>query len=275
VEIPFDPDIHLAGFRISWHALLALVGMVVGAAVAIRLGRPRFTFDQGYAIAVAGVVGGLIGSRVFHVIDAWSVYASDPIQALAVWNGGASIVGGAVGGPLAAAWMSRRVGAPLGAVLDVGAVGLGLGMAIGRLGDIVNGEHHAVPCDGAGVCVEYSHPATLGQGTTFAPPDPRAASGPVHLAVGYELVWDLVAVAVVLWLLPRAARLGLKGRLLFVFLAVYGAGRFALGALRLDPPWILGLQQAQIVSLVFVALGVAAVATRRAPASGPATRSSP
>lgn len=250
IEIPFDPDLHVAGLRLSWHALFALAGMVVGSGVAIRLGRGRFTFDQGYAIAVGGIVGGLVGSRVLHVVDGWRAYAADPLAVLAVWNGGASIVGGAIGGVLAGGWMARRVGAPLGAVLDVGAVGLGLGMAIGRIGDIVNGEHHAVACDALAWCVRYTHPNTLGQ------------SHPVHPAVAYEMIWDLVAVVAVLWLRPRARALGLEGRLVFVFLAIYALGRFAISFLRLDPPWLFGLAQAQVVSLALVALGAWIVVKR-------------
>lgn len=252
MEIPFDPQLRLAGLSLSWHALFALLGMVAGAGAAIRLGRGRFSFDQGYAIAFTGILGGLVGSRILHVLDSWALYASDPLQVFAAWNGGASITGGAIGGSLAGGWMARRVGAPLGHVLDVGAVGLGLGMAIGRLGDVVSGEHHATACEALAWCVRYTHPNTLGQTT------------PVHPAVAYELVWDLFAVAIVLWLLPRAARIGLEGRLLFVFLAIYGIGRFALGAVRLDPAWIFGLQQAQLVSIVFIAAGAVALVTRRA-----------
>ncbi len=251
IDLPFDPILTLGGASLSWHSLFALTGMIVGAAVGIRLGRPFFTSDQGFSIALAAIVGGLVGSRVLHVVDSWSLYAADPVQVLAVWNGGASITGGEIGGALAAWWGARRAGAPVGRVLDAGSVGLGIGMAIGRLGDIVSGEHHATACEGLAWCVRYTNARTLGQAT------------PVHPAVAYELVWDLVCVAVVLWLLPRADRLRLDGRLLFVFLGAYGIGRMALGAVRLDPPWLFGLQQSQLTSLLFITLAIVAIATRR------------
>ncbi|MDE3193178.1 MAG: prolipoprotein diacylglyceryl transferase [Chloroflexota bacterium] len=250
IVIPFDPILTVAGLSFAWHAIFALTAMVVGALIGIRLGRPFFTFDQGQSIALTALVGGLIGSRLIHVIDSWSLYASDPIQALAVWNGGAAITGGAIGGVIAGWWMARRVGAPAGRALDAGSIGLGVGMAIGRIGDVVNGEHHAIACTGLPWCVRYTNANTLGQTT------------PVHPAVAYELLWDLACAAVVLWLLPRADRLRLSGRLMFVYLGLYGVGRFALGAVRLDPPWLLGLQQSQLTSLVFVAALIVAIATR-------------
>lgn len=260
IDLPFDPILRIGGFLLSWHALFSLLGMVVGAGVAIRLGRGHFTFDQGYAIAIAAIAGGLVGSRVLHVADTWRIYQHDPAAAFAVWNGGAAITGGQIGGVIAGAWMARRARAPVGWVLDAGAVGLGLGMAIGRIGDVISGEHHATACAGLPWCVRYTNADTLGQTT------------PVHPAVEYELLWDLLCVAAVLWLLPRASGWGLHGRLAFVFLGLYGIGRFALGAVRLDPPWVFGLQQSQLTSLLFIAVAIAAIATRDR-GGGPGRRS--
>ena len=250
IDLPFDPILSIGAASFSWHSIFALIAMVVGAWIGIRLGRPFFTFDQGQSIAMGAIVGGLVGSRLIHVLDSWRLYAADPIQALAVWNGGAAITGGAIGGVLAGWWMARRVGARVGRALDSGSVGLGIGMAIGRIGDIINGEHHATACAGLPWCVRYTNAQTLGQTT------------PVHPAVAYELLWDLLCAGVVFWLLPRADRLRLNGRLMFVFLGLYGVGRFALGAVRLDPSWLLGLQQSQLTSLFFVAALVVAIATR-------------
>ena len=251
IDLPFDPNLALGPLRLTWHAFFALLGMAVGVAVGVRLARPFATFDQAYAIGLVGVVGGLAGSRLFHVLDAWPHYAADPASALAVWDGGASIVGGAIGGPLAGGLMALRLRVPLGRTLDVGAVGLGVGMAIGRIGDIVNGEHHATACDGLPWCVRYTHPATHGQREY------------VHPAVAYEMAWDIVAATIALYLVPRAERLGLRGRVMFVFLGIYGVGRFFISFLRLDATWLVGLRQAQVVSLAFVAVAAIAVIAGR------------
>lgn len=242
MEIPFDPAITLGPLRSSWHALLALLGMAAGTALGIWLLRERVRPADSYAVALAGIVGGLAGSRLLHVLDDWQLYAADPLSVFAAWRGGASVTGGVIGGVLAAGWMMRRLRLPLGPTFDAGAIGLGLGMAIGRVGDVVNGEHHAIACGGLPWCIRYTHPDSPGQ---------RAF---VHPAVAYEMLWDLAIVALLLWLRPRAARLGLDGRLIFAFLGLYGIGRFAISFLRLDPPWLIGLQQAQVVSIAFIAV---------------------
>lgn len=244
LDLPFDPELVLGPLRIAWHSVFALAGMIVGAAVGIRCARPWLTWADGYLVAVAGIGGGLVGARLFHVIDQWQLYGGDPLAALQIWAGGSSIVGGIAGGVVAGAFTIRRLRIPLAPALDGTIVGLPLGMAIGRIGDIINGEHHATACAGLPWCVRYTAPATLGQRDY------------VHPAVAYELLLDLAIVAVLLYLLPRAERLGLRGRLAFVFVGLYGVARLALGAIRLDPVFVLGISQADLVALAFIALAL-------------------
>ncbi len=244
IDLPFDPDLVVGAVRVSWHSLFGLLALVGGAAAGIALARPRASFDEAYAVALVGIVGGLVGSRLFHVVDEWPRYAGDPGAILAVWNGGASITGGIVGGVLAGALTARRVRAPVGAILDAGVVGLAFGMAIGRIGDIVNGEHHAAACAGLPWCVRYTHPNTLGQRDY------------VHPAVAYELLLDLAIAATLLALRRRGV---LRDRLVFAFLGLYGAARLALGTVRLDPPFALGLTQAELVAIVFVLVAFAGI----------------
>jgi phosphatidylglycerol:prolipoprotein diacylglycerol transferase len=246
IDIGLAPDVVMGPLALAWHSLFALAGMVVGVGVGLRLGRQSFTFEQGYAVALAGIGGGLIGARALHVAERWSDYLRAPLDALAVWNGGSAIVGGVAGGVLAAIVAMRLVGAPVGRTLDIGSIGLPIGMAIGRVGDLINGEHHALPCHGLAWCIRYTDPASLGQ-REF-----------VHPAVAYEMAWDLVVVAIIVLVRLSGSRPRREGRLLLWFLVLYGLGRFAIGFFRLDPIVALGLQQAQLgLALVVVASALA------------------
>jgi phosphatidylglycerol:prolipoprotein diacylglycerol transferase len=143
----------------------------------------------------------------------------------------------------------RRHDVPIGASADAAASGLSLGFAIGRIGDIINGEHHAVACDGLGICVGYTHPATLGQ------------PGPVHLVVAYDMAWDLLGVALVLLLMRTALARAPQGRIFWTWVLWYAVGRFALGFLRVgDPTPILGLRQDQLVAAIAAAVALPALA---------------
>lgn len=263
IDLPFDPTLVLGPLSLTWHALFGFLGIVAGAAVGIALVRSRVRFSDAYALALGGVLAGLVGSRVFHVIDAWnSIYSRDPLAALQIWNGGASIIGGIVGGlGVPVVMLLRRRDLPGTWIFDRGLIGLPVGMAVGRIGDIINGEHWATACSGVAWCVRYTAPNSPGQREY------------VHPAVAYELVCDLAITALLLVLLPWSDRQRRHPQLPFVFLGLYGAARLALSAFRLDPLFAFGMSQAQLVSIAFVALAIGALLWLRRDGPHPAVPS--
>lgn len=257
--IPFDPEIHLGPFSLAWHGIFTAVGIFVGVWLAVRLLRGRVAEDAAYSVATWGVVGGIVGARLVHVADRWDFYSQHLEQIPALWTGGIAVWGAAIGGVLGGLIVAlRRRDVPVGAGADAGAAGISLGFGVGRIGDVINGEHHAVLCgDGPGVCVEYTDPSTLGQGPSFLSGDPRFAEGPVHLVVLYDMIWDLLGVALVLLLRRRLAGRAPEGRIFWLWALWYGLGRFGLGFLRIGDPYpVAGLRQDQLIALgaILVAL---------------------
>lgn len=247
IEINIDPVlVRLGPLMITWHGFFTAVGVLAGIWYVTRLAVERgFTEDDIMSIALWCVVGGIVGARLFHVIDAWEYYAADPLAILRVNEGGLAIWGTIVGGPIAGVIYARRVGLSVPRLLDICGLGLILGMAIGRLGDVVNGEHHgAVPSVPIPWSVRYTHPETLGE--------PSVA---VHLAVGYELVWDMVIFAVCSWLLYRRV-LPRDSMVFWVMIALYSAGRGVVQFFRVDAPFIFGLSQAQFLSFAVGAIAI-------------------
>ena len=252
IDLPFDPTLVLGPVSLTWHALFGFLGIVAGAAVGIALVRRRVPFSSAYAVALAGVLGGLVGSRIFHVADAWgSLYSRDPLAAFQLWNGGASIIGGIVGGLAAGFAAMIRLRIPREWTFDRAVIGLPVGMADGRIGDLINGEHWATACGGVPWCVRYTAPNSPGQRDY------------VHPAVAYELLCDVAIVAILLALLPWSDRQRRHPQLPFVFLGLYGVARLALSAFRLDPLFAFGMSQAQLFSILFIGLALAALAWLR------------
>ena len=238
IQIPFDPNIHIGPLAIAWHGIFTAVGILFGVWLPLSLIGPRISEEDATAVATWGVVGGIIGARIVAIIDRWQFYLADPIQILMIWTGGIAIWGGAVGGVLAGLFVGVRRHLPVGFGADAALPGILLGFAIGRIGDIINGEHHAIPCEPPlGICVGYTYdgPGYLGQ------------PGPVHLAVGYDLIWNLLGVAGALALRGR----GLPDGLIFwLGAAWYGVGRLLLGFLRInDPTYAFGLRQDQVLAI--------------------------
>jgi phosphatidylglycerol---prolipoprotein diacylglyceryl transferase len=256
IPINIDPTLFKwdgVPLQITWHGFFTAVGTLVGIWLAVRWAtKAGYTEDDTFSVAMWGVIGAIIGARLFHVVDQWDFYAKDPISILKVNEGGLAIYGTIVGGPVAGALYAWRRGLNVARLADIAAPPLILGMAIGRIGDIINGEHHGAHADGFPLAVVYTNPNTLGE-----------AGIPVHLAVGYELVLDLVIFAALVWLARgfiRGAngrwqanwqpRLPRDGMLFWSYLCLYSLGRFVIQFYRQDTPFALGLSQAQLLSVL-------------------------
>ena len=262
IPINIDPTLFKwegVPLQITWHGFFTAVGTLVGIWLAVRWAtRAGFTEDDTFSVAMWGVIGAIVGARLFHVIDQWDFYARDPLAILRVNEGGLAIYGTIVGGPVAGALYAWRRGLNVGRLADLAAPPLILGMAIGRIGDVINGEHHGAHAAGFPLAVVYTNPSSLGE-----------IGVPVHLAVGYELVMDLVICAGLIWLARGFARgpdrrwhfnwqprLPRDGMLFWTYLCVYSLGRFVIQFYRQDTPFALGLSQAQLLSVLTAMVAV-------------------
>jgi phosphatidylglycerol:prolipoprotein diacylglycerol transferase len=187
----------------------------------------------------AALLGGLIGSRVDYIVQNWATASQDLLGSLfsgsgLVWFGGA--VGGAVGVILWARWRGY-LGREL---LDVAAVPLALGYAIGRIGCQLSGD--------GDYGKDSDLPWAMGYPNGTVPTDPGQT---VHPTPVYEtLTMGLVALG--LWRLrDRLA----PGQLFGLYLVLAGTERFLVEFLRLNDPVLVGLTLAQLVSLVMIVAG--------------------
>ncbi len=228
---------------LPWATLFTLAGVAAGVALFVRKG-PLLGVSRraAYALALWVVWWGLVGARVGHVVDHAGFFADAPFEALYVWNGGLSLWGAIIGGVAGLAWRARRWPAPLGRVLDQAMAPALVGMALGRVGDLLGGERPATPT-ALPWGVEYAHVGA----------EAHVADGvAVHPVAAYELLVD----AAVLGLLLRLGRPSLPDGVRFALaISAYAAFRFVIAFARTDPVWG-GLQQAQWLGLVIVVAAV-------------------
>jgi phosphatidylglycerol:prolipoprotein diacylglycerol transferase len=247
VDLPFDPTLTVGPFRIAWHSFWSLVAMGVGSWMSFRLARWLVKDERIYPFAIAVVIGGIVAARAGHIVDNWPYYGAHLDQLLAFWNGGVAATAAPIGSAIAGWIAARRLRLPLGFMFDITVIGIVLGEAIGRIGDVINGEHHAIACSGLPWCVRYTNPATLGQ-PTF-----------VHPVVAYDLLVDLIIFVILLRYWRRVRGRAPEGRVFWLYLVLYGGFRFATSFLRLDPIVLAGLQEAQLLGLLYVLAGVPAL----------------
>jgi phosphatidylglycerol:prolipoprotein diacylglycerol transferase len=222
--------------------------MAVGSIASFRAARYLVKDDRVYPFAIAVVIGGLLGARVAHVADNWPAYEDRPLELLAFWSGGIGTTGAPVGSTIAGFIAAKRLRLPIGFMFDIAVIGIALGEAIGRIGDVVNGEHHATSCAALPWCVRYTNPSTLGQ------------SDYVHPVAAYDGL-AMLAIFVLLQLYWRRVRgRPPEGRVYFAYLVLFGGMRFVTSFLRLDPPFLGGMQEGQLLGLLYAIAGAAALA---------------
>ncbi len=201
--------------------------------------------DDVDAIAFWAILGGILGTRILHVIDKWDeIYSKDMMLIPQMWKGGGAIWGGIIGGVSGGVLGCIANGLPIRPLMDVGGLGLILGQAIGRLANIINGEHTRVASD-----LPWAFLYT--DSSTLAERDSNGITYPAHPAAAYEAVADLIFLAVLINLIHRW---GGSGRVFFVYIFLYSWFRFAVTFLRRDELYGL-FTQAQWIALV---LGVVA-----------------
>jgi len=243
IRIGIDPLVHLGPLTLAWHGITIALGILIGGVAAARWLRAYdLSVEPMYTFAGLAALGGICGARIFYLLE------HDPGGLLAperlLSSRGFTFDGGVILAALLIAAYVQRTGLS-GRYLDAAAAGLPLGVAIGRIGDVINGEHYGERSTFL-LAVRNSHPDAL-------TPNPNFAYQNGGL---YEVLLAALILALI-WPLRHRFE---SGDLAWLVLALFAAGRFFEFFLRGDSPQLaLGLSNAQWTS---VALLIAVVAGR-------------
>ncbi len=245
ITISIDPFIFSIGhLGLRWYSVIVVTAIAVGVWLTAREAhRKGFKKEDIYDVAIWVVLAGLLGARLFHVIDHWpDEYAANPIRALYIWEGGLAIWGGVLGGLVSVAILARRRGWQLSRLLDAGAPGLVLAQGIGRFACIITGDAMGRPTTGP-FGFAYTNPgAMVPQLGVYYTPTPV-----------YEIVMNL-SIFALLWRL-RKSNLP-DGALFLIYLTLYSAGRFLITFWSSYQIVAFGLNQAQLISLAALVIGL-------------------
>ncbi|MDB5096739.1 MAG: lgt [Cyanobacteria bacterium RYN_339] len=252
-----DPVLHLGPLNIRWYAMMYILGFAVTYFVIEKRAKetklPFAPTDSGDLIA--GLIFGLlIGARLgFVLFYKPGYYLMDPFKIFALWEGGMSFHGGFIGVLLVALWFCRKRAIGFLDLCDMVSPAAPLGLALGRLGNFINGEL-------------WGKPSTVPWAMVF-PNDPTHL--PRHPSQLYELLTEGLLLAAVLWGI-RNKRLP-SGTMLGVFIAGYGCARIFCEFFREpDAELVFGLiPRGMFLSLPMVLGGAALIwwAKMRQPSS--------
>jgi prolipoprotein diacylglyceryl transferase len=245
-------DLWDGGPRIHFYALCIIAGIVVAALLTNqRLTRrgaePWVVID----ICLFAVPLAIIGARAYHVLTHPGFYfgeGKDFATVFYIWEGGIAIYGALIGGAVGALIGCRWTGIRFWTFADALAPGLLIAQAMGRFGNYFNQELFGQPTDAWwGLEISPDNPAFpigLPADTLFQP------------TFLYEVVWNLLGAAVLIW---AGNRFRMQwGRLFGLYLVWYSAGRIVWESIRIDPSEIyLGLRTNVWAAIIGVVLGLA------------------
>jgi len=247
IKIGIDPVlVTIGGLKIHWYGIMIALGLYAGIQVALRdAPRRGINRDQLMNVALLAAVLGIIGGRLYYVVqNNPSFYVHHPAEIIAVWQGGMAFFGAMFGGALALAISAWRWRIPFWSLLDVGALGMTIGQAIGRIGNIINGDIVGYKTNGWGF--EYTNLHTFGP-----------LNVPVQPASLYEL---LISLALFLLLWNLRTRIHPEGMLAMIYIVLYSVSQFFIFFLRDNILVLGGLKQAQVTALVVIAITLPVIA---------------
>ena len=248
-----QPEIELGPVTLQTFGLMMGLGFVVAGILAqrylVEIGRPA---DWAYEMVFASLVGGLVGARLWSVIENWSTAKHDVFGSL--FSGtGLVFYGGLLGGAIAVLGWAWWRGVLDLKTLDVAAVPLAAAYAIGRIGCQLAGDgDYGKAWDGPWA-MAYPH------GTVPTTED-------VHPTPVYEtLTMGLVA-----WFLWRRRHSMPPGALFALYLVLAGAERFLVEFLRRNDRIVAGLTLPQLIALAMFLVGSVWLARLRSAGGVPA-----
>ncbi|MFA6228402.1 MAG: prolipoprotein diacylglyceryl transferase [Patescibacteria group bacterium] len=240
--------------NIYWYGLIIASAILLCLAVAVYLLRRQGDkSDDIYELAFWAVIGAVIGARLYDVLVVdWAYFSRHPQAIIAVWQGGMAIHGAIIGGILFLLFWCWRKKRSVWPWLDLSAVVLPLGQALGRWGNYFNQELFGRP---TGLPWGIPIPASLR-------PEQYSSSQYFQPLFLYESLLSLCLFLLLFFSFKK--RLFRSGQYLALYLAGYGLIRFIMEFLRFDATaMIFGFRFPQVFSVALIIIGLISFSYKR------------
>ncbi|MBU2523071.1 MAG: prolipoprotein diacylglyceryl transferase [Nanoarchaeota archaeon] len=220
----------IGSFHVQAWGLMVAIGFLIGLfVITLEAKRRKLNLDSIYALVLFLFIGGVLGARIGWILTEAPSNLSF-MDYLNIWNGGMVSFGGLIGGLIFMAIYAYYKKLNMLTYLDVFAIGIPLGHAIGRVGCYLIGDH-------------------LGKETVM--PWAILMNGQLtHPIILYEIILLLGIFALMIYMKNKKLP---KGSLFMTYLASYSVGRFFIDFFRVDPTY-LGLTIAQYACIAFIIL---------------------
>lgn len=251
-EINIDPIALHIGHGVYWYGIIIALGFVLAVMFCSRRSR-RYGIlpDDLYDMLILATPLSIIGARLYYVIFYLDLFRNadgsiNPGKVVAIWDGGLAIYGGVIVAILSVYFFCRHKKIRVGAMLDLGCMGMLIGQLIGRWGNFVNREAFGA---------ETTLPWRM---RLWESADQFIEVHPTFL---YESLWNLVGLLLIVFVLEKRRKF--DGENFFFYLFWYGLGRTWIEGLRTDSLYLFDwtifgapIRVSQALSVVLCAVAV-------------------
>lgn len=228
------------GLSVYWYGLLIGLGLLLAVSYGMRQTKKNgLSQDDFLNMLLIAVPVAIVCARLYYVVFSWDAYKSDLMSVFDIRSGGLAVYGGIIGACAVIFIYCKMKKINMGIVLDMLAVGLLIGQAIGRWGNFANGE-------------AFGSYTNLPWAMTVVQDGDKIASS-VHPTFLYESLWNGIGI-VVLLLYKKIC--SFKGELFCGYLVWYGLGRMWIEGLRADSLYLGSLRVSQILAVLTLILGM-------------------
>ena len=247
------------GIQIQWYGIIITLGLILALVYCLpKMKRFGLDSDRTLDVVIGGVLGGIVGARIYYVIMRWDEYKWDWKAIINTRNGGLAIYGGLIGAILVGLIICKVRKVKILPMLDVTVLGFLIGQGIGRWGNFINQEAFGTNTDsflgmtGGTIQRSISDSMQIG-GDLYQEGVNMLWEKPVHPCFLYESVWCLLGfVILAFW----SKRRKYDGQIFLMYLAWYGAERFFVEGLRTDSLMLGNIRVSQALSAVIFIVSV-------------------
>lgn len=234
--------------QIYWYSIFIFIGMIVACFLIFKEAKKK-EIEEEFLINLIfnTILIGIIGARLYYVLFNLEYYISNPIEILEIWNGGLAVHGGILAGLCFVFFYCKKHEVKVIDILDIAVVGLIIAQAIGRWGNFFNGEAYGI---------ETTYEALKSAWIPKFVIDGMYIDGSYRQPTFfYESMWCLYGFLAMIIVRKYSNNLK-KGQLTGFYLMWYGTVRFLIEMLRTDSLMLGPIKMAQIVSLLFIIIGL-------------------
>lgn len=260
---------HIGSFTLDlsvhWYGIVIMLGVLLASYIAYREARRRGEDpDHVWQLFPWVLVAGILGARLGWVISEANAFQfKDFWQIFAISEGGLSIQGALIGGVLAVVIYCLRYHLSFFKWADIIVPGVAVAQALGRWGNFFNQEAFGAP-----TTLPWGIPIDVQRQIAVAGPNPGFTPSPdlrFHPTFAYEMIWDLLNFAILMWLGRQRRFKLLEGDLLWIYLIIYSVGRAFIEQIRVDSATVSGFKTPQLVAIATILLALLAIAIRHRP----------